>query len=151
MERNLSTILASDVVGFSKMMAANEEPTLRVLSRRRQVIDGVVAEHGGKIFGSAGDSIIAEFSSPVNATRCAVEMQERMASLNEDIPEDRQMVFRVGINLGDVMVTEDNLFGDAVNIAARLEAEAQPAGICVFQTVFDMIGQKIMVSFEDAW
>ena len=129
MERKLSTILASDVVGFSKMMAANEEPTLRDLSRRRQVIDGVVAEHGGKIFGSAGDSIIAEFSSPVNATRCAVEMQERMASLNEDIPEDRQMVFRVGINLGDVMVTEDNLFGDAVNIAARLEAEAQPPSL----------------------
>ena len=149
MERKLSTILASDVVGFSKMMAANEEHTLRDLSRRRQVIDGVVAEHDGKIFGSAGDSIIAEFSSPVNATRCAVEMQERMASLNEDIPEERQMVFRVGINLGDVMVTEDNLFGDAVNIAARLEAEAQPAGICVSQTVFDMIGQKIMVSFED--
>ena len=116
MERKLSTILASDVVGFSKMMAANEEHTLRDLSRRRQVIDGVVAEHDGKIFGSAGDSIIAEFSSPVNATRCAVEMQERMASLNEDIPEDRQMVFRVGINLGDVMVTEDNLFGDAVTL-----------------------------------
>ena len=150
MERKLSTILASDVVGFSKMMAANEEHTLRDLSRRRQVIDGVVAEHDGKIFGSAGDSIIAEFPSPVNATRCAVEMQERMASLNADIPEERQMVFRVGINLGDVMVTEDNLFGDAVNIAARLEAEAQPAGICVSQTVFDMIGQKIMVSFEDA-
>jgi len=149
-ERKLSTILASDVVGFSKMMTANEEHTLRDLSRRRQVIDGVVAEHDGKIFGSAGDSIIAEFSSPVNATRCAVEMQERMASLNEDIPEDRQMIFRVGINLGDVMVTDDNLFGDAVNIAARLEAEAQPAGICVSQTVFDMIGQKIMVSFEDA-
>ena len=150
MERKLSTILASDVVGFSKMMAANEEYTLRDLSRRRQVIDGVVAEHDGKIFGSAGDSIIAEFASPVNAARCAVEMQSRMASLNEDVPEELQMLFRVGINLGDVMVTEDNLFGDAVNIAARLEAAAQPEGICVSQSVFDMISQKIMVSFEDA-
>ncbi len=150
MERKLSTILASDVVGFSKMMAANEEHTLRDLSRRRQVIDGVVAEHDGKIFGSAGDSIIAEFASPVNAARCAVEMQSRMASLNEDVPEDLRMLFRVGINLGDVMVTEDNLFGDAVNIAARLEAAAQPEGICVSQSVFDMISQKIMVSFEDA-
>tara|TARA_Y100000588_G_scaffold355562_1_gene410846 strand:+ start:67 stop:1812 length:1746 start_codon:yes stop_codon:yes gene_type:complete len=149
-ERKLSTILASDVVGFSKMMAANEEHTLRDLSRRRQVIDGVVAEHDGKIFGSAGDSIIAEFASPVNAARCAVEMQSRMASLNEDVPEDLRMLFRVGINLGDVMVTEDNLFGDAVNIAARLEAAAQPEGICVSQSVFDMISQKIMVSFEDA-
>ena len=150
MERKLSTILASDVVGFSKMMAANEEYTLRDLSRRRQVIDGVVAEHDGKIFGSAGDSIIAEFASPVNAARCAVEMQSRMASLNEDVPEELRMLFRVGINLGDVMVTEDNLFGDAVNIAARLEAAAQPEGICVSQSVFDMISQKIMVSFEDA-
>ena len=150
MERKLSTILASDVVGFSKVMAANEEHTLRDLSRRRQVIDGVVAEHDGKIFGSAGDSIIAEFASPVNAARCAVEMQSRMASLNEDVPEELRMLFRVGINLGDVMVTEDNLFGDAVNIAARLEAAAQPEGICVSQSVFDMISQKIMVSFEDA-
>jgi adenylate cyclase len=149
-ERKLSTILASDVVGFSKMMAANEEHTLRDLSRRRQVIDGVVAEHDGKIFGSAGDSIIAEFASPVNAARCAVEMQSRMASLNEDVPDELRMMFRVGINLGDVMVTEDNLFGDAVNIAARLEAAAQPEGICVSQSVFDMISQKIMVSFEDA-
>jgi len=149
-ERKLSTILASDVVGFSKMMAANEEHTLRDLSRRRQVIDGVVAEHDGKIFGSAGDSIIAEFASPVNAARCAVEMQSRMASLNEDVPEGLRMMFRVGINLGDVMVTEDNLFGDAVNIAARLEAAAQPEGICISQSVFDMISQKIMVSFEDA-
>ena len=150
MERKLSTILASDVVGFSKMMAANEEHTLRDLSRRRQVIDGVVAEHDGKIFGSAGDSVIAEFASPVNAARCAVEMQSRMTSLNEDVPEELRMLFRVGINLGDVMVTEDNLFGDAVNIAARLEAAAQPEGICVSQSVFDMISQKIMVSFEDA-
>ncbi len=150
MERKLSTILASDVVGFSKMMAANEEHTLRDLSRRRQVIDGVVAEHDGKIFGSAGDSIIAEFASPVNAARCAVEMQSRMASLNEDVPDELRMMFRVGINLGDVIVTEDNLFGDAVNIAARLEAAAQPEGICVSQSVFDMISQKIMVSFEDA-
>ena len=150
MERKLSTILASDVVGFSKMMAANEEYTLRDLSRRRQVIDGVVAEHDGKIFGSAGDSIIAEFASPVNAARCAVEMQSRMASLNEDVPEELRMLFRVGINLGDVMVTEDNLFGDAVNIAARLDAAAHPEGICVSQSVFDMISQKIMVSFEDA-
>ena len=150
MERKLSTILASDVVGFSKMMAANEEYTLRDLSRRRQVIDGVVAEHDGKIFGSAGDSIIAEFASPVNAARCAVEMQSRMASLNEDVPDELRMMFRVGINLGDVMVTEDNLFGDAVNIAARLEAAAHPEGICVSQSVFDMISQKIMVSFEDA-
>ena len=148
--RKLAAILAADVVGFSKMMAANEEDTLRVLGKRRQVIDGVVAEHDGKIFGSAGDSIIVEFSSPINATKCAVEMQERMAAMNEDVSDNHQMIFRVGINIGDVMVTEGNLFGDAVNIAARLESAAKPEGICVSKTVFDMISQKVMVSFEDA-
>ena len=150
MERKLSTILASDVVGFSRMMTGDEERTLRDLSERRKVVDSIIAEHGGKIFGSAGDSVIAEFASPVNATRCAIEMHSSMATLNEDLPEDQRIVFRVGINLGDVMVTEDNIFGDTVNIAARLEAASRPEGICVSKTVFDMIGQKVNASFEDA-
>lgn len=150
MERKLSTILASDVVGFSKMMAANEEVTLKVLEKRRQVIDGVIAEHGGTIFGSAGDSVIAEFASPLKATECAVKVQGKMQAMNEDVPDEQRMIFRVGINIGDVMVAKDNLFGDAVNIAARLESAAKPAGICISKPVFDMISQKIKVSFEDA-
>ena len=150
MERKLSTILASDVVGFSKMMASNEESTLGVLRKRRQVIDGVIAEHAGTIFGSAGDSVIAEFASPIKATECAVQIQSKMQAMNEDVPEDQQMVFRVGINIGDVMVSKDNLFGDAVNVAARLESAAKPSGICISKSVFDMVRQKIKVSFEDA-
>jgi len=150
MERKLSTIFASDVVGYSKMMGNNEENTLETLGERREVIDIAITEHNGIIFGSAGDSVIAEFGSPVKAAECAVQIQGKMKTMNEDIPEDQQMIFRIGINIGDVMVSKDNLFGDAVNVAARLESAAQPSGICVSKTVFDLINQKIRVSFEDA-
>jgi len=150
MERKLSTIFASDVVGYSKMMGNNEEKTLEILGERREVIDSAIAEHNGTIFGSAGDSVIAEFGSPVKAAECAVKIQSIMKTMNEDIPEEQQMTFRIGINIGDVMVSKDNLFGDAVNVAARLESAAQPSGICVSKTVFDLINQKIRVSFEDA-
>ena len=150
MERKLSTIFASDVVGFSKMMGNNEEKTLEILGERRKVIDSAIADYNGTIFGSAGDSVIAEFGSPVKAAECAVQIQGKMKTMNEDLPEDQQMIFRIGINIGDVMVSKDNLFGDAVNVAARLESAAQPSGICVSKTVFDLINQKIRVSFEDA-
>ena len=150
MERKLSTIFASDVVGYSKMMGNNEEKTLETLGERREVIDSAITEHNGIIFGSAGDSVIAEFGSPVKATECAVQIQDKMKTMNENVPEDQQMIFRIGINIGDVMVSKDNLFGDAVNVAARLESAAQPSGICVSKTVFDLINQKIRVSFEDA-
>ena len=150
MERKLSTIFASDVVGYSKMMGNNEEKTLETLGERREVIDSAITEHNGIIFGSAGDSVIAEFGSPVKATECAVQIQGKMKTMNENVPEDQQMIFRIGINIGDVMVSKDNLFGDAVNVAARLESAAQPSGICVSKTVFDLINQKIWVSFEDA-
>ena len=150
MERKLSTIFASDVVGYSKMMGNNEEKTLEILGERREVIDSAIADYNGIIFGSAGDSVIAEFGSPVKAAECAVKIQGKMKTMNEDIPEDQQMIFRIGINIGDVMVSKDNLFGDAVNVAARLESAAQPSGICVSKTVFDLINQKIRVSFEDA-
>jgi TolB-like protein/Tfp pilus assembly protein PilF len=150
MERKLSTIFASDVVGFSKMMGRNEEKTLEILGERRQVIDRVIEEHSGMVFGGAGDSVIAEFGSPVKATECAVSMQGKMKNLNENAPEDQQMIFRVGINIGDVMVKQGNLFGDAVNVAARLESAAQPSGICISKQVFDLINQKLQVSFENA-
>ena len=150
MERKLTTIFASDVVGFSKMMGEDEVNTLKILKERRLVIDGIINEYGGIIFGSAGDSVIAEFSSPIKASEAAISIQSKMKTMNQGIPDQDQMTFRVGINIGDVMVSDNNLFGDAVNIAARLEAEAKPSGICVSQTLFDMINRKIMASFEDA-
>ena len=150
MERKLTTIFASDVVGFSKMMGLDEVKTLRILKERRNTIDNIINEHGGIIFGSAGDSVIAEFPSPLKAAEAAVATQRSMKIMNQGKNESEQMNFRVGINIGDVMVSENNLFGDAVNIAARLEAEAKPSGICISNTVFDMINRKIMVSFEDA-
>ena len=150
MDRKLTTIFASDVVGFSKMMGTDEVKTLNILKERRNAIDSLIDEHGGIIFGSAGDSVIAEFSSPIKAAEAAVATQLKMKTMNQDQAESDRMTFRVGINIGDVMISDDNLFGDAVNIAARLEAAARPSGICISKTVFDMINRKIMVSFEDA-
>ena len=150
MERKLSTILAADVVGFSKMMETDEVATLKLLKKRRQIIDGIISEYDGKIFGSAGDSIIVEFASPIKATECGVKFQGKMQALNENTSQDQQMVFRIGINIGDVMVSEGNLFGDAVNIAARLESVAEPSGICLSKNVVDMVGQKLKISFKDA-
>ena len=144
-ERKLSAIFASDVVGFSKMMANDEHKTLELLHYRREVIDDLIDNNGGKVFGSAGDSLIAEFASPIKATECAVQMQNQMSALNEGIPENNKMVFRVGINVGDVMATKDNLFGDAVNVAARLESAAKPGGICLSKAMFDMINQKVQI------
>ena len=150
MERKLSTIFASDVVGISKMMEKNEEATLRHLKKRRLVIDGLISEFGGNIFGTAGDSVIAEFPSPIKATECAVKIQYKMQAINLDLKDSDKMIYRIGINIGDVMIAENNLFGDAVNIAVRLEAAAKPSGICISKPVFDMIGQKLKISFEDA-
>ncbi|MEE2774143.1 MAG: adenylate/guanylate cyclase domain-containing protein [Pseudomonadota bacterium] len=150
MERKLSTIVAMDVVGFSKMMAENEEGTLKLLTERREVIDSVIKDYEGRIFNTAGDSVIAEFSSPVKAAECAVQIQNKNQALNEYDNDQKTMSFRVGINMGDVMVTKDNLYGDTINIAARLEASAVPDGICISKNVYDLISLKIKVSYEDA-
>ena len=150
MERKLSTILALDVVGFSKLMATDEDMTLAVLKQRRELIDLIIVEHGGRMFGSAGDSVIAEFPSPVKATECAVKIQSKMQAINENIPENQKMRFRVGVNIGDVMIADDNLYGDAINVAARLEAKAEPEGICISKSVFDMVSEKVKASFENA-
>ena len=150
MKRKLTTIFVSDVVGFSKMMGDDEVKTLKLLNDRRKIIDQIIDDHDGIIFGSAGDSVIAEFISPIKAAEAALETQLKMRTLNDNNPKEDQMIFRIGINIGDVMISEDNLFGDAVNIAARLEAVAKPSGICISKTVFDIINRKIKVSFENA-
>ena len=148
-ERKLSAILAADVVGFSRLMGDNEERTLKTLTTCREIIAAHVLEHQGRVFGSAGDSVIAEFSSPVEAVRCAVAFQSTLRDRNSSVAEDRRMTFRVGINLGDVIAEEDNLYGDGVNVAARLEAIAEPGGICISGTTYDHIKNKLTLEYGE--
>jgi TolB-like protein/class 3 adenylate cyclase len=148
MERRLAAILAADVVGYSRLMEADEEATVCTLNACRQVIDGLVAEHRGRVFGSAGDSVVAEFPSPVEAVRCAVDIQRELEARNVDLPEDRRMRFRIGVNLGDVIVEGDNLLGDGVNIAARLETLADAGGICLSHPVFDQVKKQHDLGYE---
>ena len=149
MERRLAAIFAADVVGFSRLVGADEEGTLRTLSAYRQVIDELVAEHSGRVFSSAGDSVVAEFASPVEAVRCAADIQRDLERRNAEQPEDRRMRFRIGINLGDVVVEGDNLLGDGVNVAARLEALSVPGGISISRSVRDQIRDKLKLRLED--
>ncbi len=139
MERRLAVILAADVVGYSRLMETDEEGTIRSLSACRQVIDKLVASHHGRVFGSAGDSVIAEFASPVEAVKCAADIQRELENRNVDLAEDRRMQLRIGVNLGDVVVKGDDLLGDGVNVSARLQALADPGGICLSGTVFDQV------------
>jgi TolB-like protein/class 3 adenylate cyclase len=141
--RRLAAILAADVAGYSRLMAEDEEATLRILERYRRTISELVDEHAGRIFGSAGDSFIAEFTSAVQAVRAAVAIQRALDRHNADLPKDRRMDFRIGINVGDVIADKDNLFGDGVNVAARLEGVAEPGGICISGTVRDQIEGKL--------
>ena len=148
-QRKLTTILAADVVGYSRLMEADEEGTLGTLKVYRKVIDQLATKHGGRIFGGAGDSLVAEFGSAVEAVRCAMSMQEDLAVRNAELAEERRMIFRIGINVGDVMVEGDNLFGDGVNVAARLEGLAEPGGICIAASVFEQVRNKLSLGFED--
>ena len=147
-QRRLSAILAADVVGYSRLVDADEEATLRTLKARREIIDQLVTSRSGRVFSSAGDGLIAEFSSPVEAVRCAVEIQQYLEKSNADLPKDRRMRFRIGINLGDVVVEGDDLLGDGVNVASRLEGLADTGGIWISGTIYDQVAGKIVQSFE---
>ncbi len=149
MERRLAAILAADVVGYSRLVHADEEGTLRALRAYREVIDGLVAAHRGRIFGSAGDSVIVEFASPVEAVRCAAEIQQELGQRNADVPVDRRMAFRIGVNLGDVVVEGDDLLGDGVNVAARLQELADPGGIYVSDDIHRHVEGKVDLNFAD--
>ena len=146
--RRLDAILAADAVGYSRLMGEDEEETLKTLRAYREVINGLVGEHDGRIFAGAGDSVMAEFPSPVQAVRCAVRIQEELERRNAGLPEARRMHFRIAINLGDVMVEEGNLFGDGVNIAARLQSLASPGGICISDSVYRQIRNKVDIGYE---
>ena len=147
-QRRLAAILAADAVGYSRLMDVDEEATLRTLRSHRQIIDRLITSYGGRVFGFAGDSVIAEFSSPVEAVRCAVEIQQELGKSNAGLPEDRLMRFRIGVNLGDVMVEGADLLGDGVNVAARLEGLADSGGICISGAVYDQVAGKISRTFE---
>jgi class 3 adenylate cyclase len=148
-KRRLTCILAADAVGYSSQMGQDEEGTVRVLAAHRAVIDGIIAFHGGRIISTAGDSVLAEFSSAVEAVRCAVEIQEALKTRNDSLPEISRMQFRVGVNLGDVVVKNEDLLGDGVNVAARLETIAEPGGICISSSVYDQITGKLDLGFQD--
>src|SRR5258708_18509926 len=148
-KRKLTTLLCADCAGFSRMMRADEEGTYRVLQDCSKLIDPLIGEHNGRIFGSAGDSVVAEFPSPVEAVRCATEIQEAIERLAAEFSEDRRMHFRIGINLGDVIIEGDDLIGDGVNVAARLQGLSDPGGICISGSVYEQIKNKLTLDCDD--
>jgi len=148
--RRLAAILAADVAGYSRLMGVDEEGTLeRLKALRRELLDPKIAEHHGRLVKTTGDGLLVEFASVVDAVRCAVEVQQAMPERNTGVAAEGRIELRIGINLGDVIVEGDDLFGDGVNIAARIEALAEPGGICVSRVVRDQVRDKLDFSFED--
>jgi formylglycine-generating enzyme required for sulfatase activity/class 3 adenylate cyclase len=148
-KRKLATILVADIVGYSRLTAQDEDWTIRALGEFRKIVDNIIQSHDGRIFSTGGDSVLAEFASPVEAVRAAVDFQEASRSRNLLQPRDRQLRYRIGINLGDVLVRGNDLLGDGVNVAARLEGLAEPGGICVSGTVWDHINDKLSIGYVD--
>ncbi len=149
LERKLAAILAADVAGYSRLMGEDEEATLTALrAHRHELLDPQIAEHRGRIANTAGDSLLVEFASVVDAVRCAVAIQQGMARRNAELPEPRRLVFRMGINLGDVMVQGQDLLGDGVNVAARLEQISQPGSVYISRMVHDQVQGKLPLTFE---
>jgi TolB-like protein/Tfp pilus assembly protein PilF len=148
--RRLAAVLAADVVGYSRLMGLDEEGTLaRLNAHRRQFLEPTIAEHHGRIVKRTGDGILIEFSSAVDAARCAIETQRGMAKRNADVPEERCIVVRIGIHVGDIIIEEDDIFGDGVNIAARLEGIARPGGICISDDAYRQVRDKLDAHFQD--
>src|SRR6266850_2930833 len=149
-ERRLAAILAADVAGYSRRIGEDEEGTLAALKAiRRELGDPKIKEHRGRIVKTTGDGLLVEFASVVDAVRCAVDVQREMAERNAGVPADNRIEFRMGINLGDIIIDEGDIFGDGVNVAARLETLAEPGGICVSRVVRDQVRDKLDLSFED--
>ncbi len=149
-ERRLAAILAADVAGYSRLMEIDEEGTLAALkAHRRELIDPLITQHQGRIVKTMGDGLLIEFASIVDAVRCAVVMQQGMESRNANVDESRRIRFRIGINVGDVIVEGDDIFGDGVNVAARLEALAEPGQTCVSATVREHVAEKLPIGFAD--
>ena len=148
-ERKLAAIFAADIAGYSRLMARDELGTLTRLKACRAIIDDLITTHRGRIFNTAGDSVVADFASAVDAVQCAVAVQAAIARENAGGTGDEPMQFRIGVHVGDIMVDGENLLGDGVNIAARLESLAEPGAICVSAVVRDHVGNRLPVAFDD--
>ena len=147
-KRKLAAILSADVKGYSRLMGEDEEGTIRTLNAYKEVITGFIQKHQGRVVGTAGDCMLAEFASVVDAVRGAVEIQKELKARNADLPENRRMEFRIGVNLGDVVEDGDTIYGDGVNIAARLESLAEARGICISGTAYDQVENKLSLGYE---
>ena len=147
-KRKLTAILSADVAGYSRLMAEDETATVKTIASYREIIASLIKQHRGRVVDSPGDNVLSEFSSVVDAVQCAVAVQNEIQTRNADLPDNRKMEFRIGVNLGDVIDEEDRIYGDGVNIAARLEAMADPGGICVSKTAFDQIETKLPLGYE---
>ena len=148
--RKMSAILSADVKGYSRLMSVDEEGTVKALNECREIITRCVDDHRGRIVDSPGDNVLAEFVSTVEAVKCAVKIQEALKVRNADLPESRKMEFRIGANLGDVIEEDDRIYGDGVNIAARLEGLAEAGGICISGTAFDQVKGKLSLGYQFA-
>ena len=149
-ERKLAAIVAADVAGYSRLMAADEEGTLaRLKAHRKALIDPKIAEHSGRIIKTTGDGMLVEFASVVDAVRCVVEIQRGMLGRNADVPKEKRIDFRFGVNVGDLMVDGDDIYGDGVNVAARLESISEAGGICISDVVHQQVKGRVEVPFVD--
>jgi class 3 adenylate cyclase len=146
--RRLATILSADVAGYSRMMGEHEEATVQTLRGHRAVFDTLLKQHHGRVFNTAGDAILAEFPSAVEAVRCATEIQSALQTRNEHLPAGQKMLFRMGINVGDVLIQDGDLLGDGVNVASRVQSVAEPGGICITGSVYDQIQNKLSLQFK---
>src|SRR6195952_2273103 len=150
MQRRLAAILAADVVGYSRLMGADEIGTITSLkSHRRQLVDLGIAEHRGRIVKTTGDGMLVEFASVVDAVSCAVHIQRSMVRRNVTVPEDKRIIFRIGINVGDIIIDGDDIYGDGVNIAARLETLCEPGGVCISRAANEQVRDKLSIAFAD--
>src|SRR5262245_59211685 len=150
-ERRLTAILAADVAGYSRLTGLDEEGThARLQDHLRCLVDPKIAEHRGRVVKNTGDGLLAEFSSVIDTVRCALDVQRGMAERNADVPKEKRIEFRIGINVGDVMIERGDIFGDGVNVAARLEAISEPGGICVSARVREYAQDQLDIAFEDA-
>lgn len=146
--RKLTAIFYADVKGYSRLMRKDEAATVQTLKHYRSIMADLIRQHRGKVVNASGDSLLAEFTSVVDAVRCAVVVQQTFKMRNAELPESRRMLFRIGINLGDVMVDGDRIYGDGINIAARIESLAEPGGLSISRSAYDQVKHKLPLSFE---